>query len=321
MVDQLRPMGPAKPRRSIALVIALLVLMVGVAALSSFVALRQLDTAISSENRTRLDGAKRVFDLLRTRHVEEMRGQGRIIVEFSGLKTSLNQEGMDEATIADMLCDVLRALNGVTSKSAPPGCDKVQLRGMLVVLTPEGRVFAQANAPELRGLSLGESRVVKEAQKSSDAVVGSWVIGNKIIDLSIVPFRFDVEGGVIAYLVVGQTVDQSLLKSLGTATGVDAGIAIGADWTAVSDDKLKAMPALAQKPAGDHVVELEATRYVANVLELEQMGQSRPRLVLIQSLAPTGATFSIFRWLLWLSPLLVLIGMVLAISRSTYRAS
>ena len=37
--------------------------------------------------------------------------------------------------------------------------------------------------------------------------------------------------------------------------------------------------------------------------------------------APTGATFSIFRWLLWLSPLLVLIGMVLAISRSTYRAS
>jgi hypothetical protein len=42
---------------------------------------------------------------------------------------------------------------------------------------------------------------------------------------------------------------------------------------------------------------------------------------IVQSLAQTGATFSIFRWLLWLSPLLVLIGMVLAISRSNYRAS
>src|SRR5205814_3849938 len=109
----------------------------------------------------------------------------------------------------------------------------------------------------------------------------------------------------------------ALLKALGTASGAGAGIAIGTEWTAVSDDQMKAMTSLAKDTVvGSPLFELEGTRYVANIVELEQMGQSRPRLVLVQSLASTGATFSIFKWLLWLSPILVLIGMVLAISRS-----
>jgi hypothetical protein len=286
------------------MVVALLVLMVGVAALGAFVAQRQLDTAIGTENRARLDAAKNVFDLLRTRALEEMRGQGRILVEDTRLKSTLATQGMDEATVADILRDIGR-LRG---------------SGMLVVLTPEGRVFAETGAPELRGWDLSTTSVVKKAQSSNEAVVGSWVIVNKIIDLSIIAIRFDTT--VISYLVVGQTIDQPLLKSLGTATGVSAGIAIGAEWTLASDDKLKAMSSLAQNPAaGSHLFEQDGTRYIANIVELEQMGQSRPRLVLVQSLAPTVATFSIFKWLLWLSPLLVLIGMVLAISRSNYRAS
>jgi hypothetical protein len=263
MVDQLRPASSAKPRRSILFVVALLVLMVGVAALGSFVGLRQLETAIAAENRARLDGAKSVFDLLRTRSLEEMRGQGSILVEDPRLKSTLATQGMDEATVADILRDI----------------GKQRGTGMLVVLTPEGRVFAEAGAPELRGLDLSASSVVKKALSSNEAVVGAWVIGKNIIDLSIIGIRFD--GTAIAYLVVGQTVDQALLKALGTATGVGAGIAIGADWTVVSDDKIKAMASLAQNPnAVSTLIELDGTRYVANIVELEQMGQSRPRLVL-----------------------------------------
>lgn len=305
MVDQLRPAGSVvKPRRSILMITALLVLMTGVAGLGAFVTLRQLDTAIANENRSRLEAARGVFDLLRTRALEDMRGQGRILVEDPRLKSTLATDGIDEATVADILRDLGR-LRGA---------------GMLVVLTPEGRVFAEAGAPELRGLDLSASSVVKKAQQSNEAVVGSWVIGNKIIDLSLIAIRFDTT--VISYLVVGQTIDQTLLKAMGTATGVGIGIAIGAEWTVVSDDKMKAMSSLAQNAtAADPLLELDGTRYVASVVDLEQMGQSRPRLVLVQSLAPTGATFSIFRWLLWLSPILVLIGMVLAISRSNYRAS
>ena len=302
LVDQLRPVGNAQPRRSILLTVALLILMVGVAALGSFVGMRQLNTAIAAENRGRLDAVKGVFDLLRTRALADMRELGRILADDTRLRSALATN--DKATIADSLADL----------------GKLRGSGIFVVLTPEGRVLAEAGAPELRELDLSASKVVKEAKSSTEVVVGSWVIGNKIIDLSLTPILSD--NAVIAYLVVGQTVDQGLLKPLATASGVAAGIAIGTDWTIVSEDKLKAMYSLAQNPTTSSVmVELEGTRYVANIIELEQMGQSRPRLVLVQSLAPTGVTFSIFRWLLWLSPVLVLIGMVLAISRSNYRAS
>lgn len=303
-ISQLQPMGGHAPKRSFVMVAALLVLMVGVAGLGAFVAQRQLDAAMAAENRSRLDAAKGVFDLLRTRALEDMRGQGRILVEDPRLKSTLNTEGIDEATVADILRDLGR-LRGA---------------GMLVVLTPAGRVFAEAGAPELRGLDLSASSVVKKSQQARDAVVGSWVIGNKIFDLSITAIQF--ESNVIAYLVVGQTIDQALLKSLGTTTGVGVGIAIGTEFTAVSDDQMKAMTTLAQtQTAASPQLEFNGTRYVANIIELEQMGQARPRLVLVQSLANTSATFSIFKWLLWLSPVLVLIGMVLMISRSSYRAS
>lgn len=304
MVDQLRPAGSVKPRRSILVLAAIVLLMVGVAALGSYVMLRQLDTAIATDNRTRLDAARNVFDLLRARALEEMRGQGRILVEDPRLKSTLNTEGMDEATVADILRDL----------------GKLRGSGMLVVLTPEGRVFAEAGAPELRGLDLSASGVVKKAQSSNEAGVGSWVIGNKIIDLAIIAIRFDTT--VIAYLVVGQTVDQTLLKSVGTAINVGIGIAIGAEWAVASDDKLKSLTQLAQNAGtASQLFEVDGVRYVANIIELEQMGQSRPRLVLVQSLATTTATFSMLRWLLWLSPLLVFIAMVLAISRSNYRAA
>lgn len=311
-VDQLRPAGNVKPRRSIPVLVAVVVLMVGVAGLGSYVLQRQLDTAIATDNRGRLDAARGVFDLLRARALEEMRGQGRILVEDPRLKSTLNTPGIDEATVADILNDL----------------GKLRGAGILVVLTPEGRVFAQTGAPELRGLDLSASKVVKDAQGGNAAGVGSWVIGNKIIDLAIIAVRFDTT--VISYLVVGQTVDQNLLKSVGTATGVGIGIAIGADWAVASDDKLKGLTHLAQNAtAASQLFEADGIRYVANIIELEQMGQSRPRLVLVQSLAATTTTFSDFRWLLWLAPsvlvfiamLLAIIAMVLASGRSNYRAS
>jgi hypothetical protein len=291
------------------MLVVLIVLMMGVAGFGSFVTQHQLETELDNavaleKSLSRLDTARGMFDLLRTRSLEDMRGQGRILVEDTRLKAPLATEGIDEATVADILRDL----------------GKLRGAGMLVVLTPEGRVFAEAGAPELRGLDLSASKVVKDAQKSSEAVVGSWVIGNKIIDLSIIAMRFDTT--VISYLVVGQPIDQALLKQLGTAMGIGIGIAIGAEWTIVSDDKMRGMTSLAQNTAAANpTLEMDGTRYVASIVNLEQMGQSRPRLVLVQALAPTGATFSVFKWLLWLSPLLVLIGMVLAISRSNYRAS
>ena len=77
----------------------------------------------------------------------------------------------------------------------------------------------------LRGLDLSGSSAVKKAQGTLEAVPGSWVIGGKIMDLSIMPVRFGPNP--IAYLVVGQAVDQDMLNSVTEQTGVAIATAAG----------------------------------------------------------------------------------------------
>ena len=307
MPDPLRPatVNSRPPYRFIA---AVIVLMVGVAGLGAHVAQRQLATALVIENRGHLEHGRAVFDLLRARGFESMRNQCRLLVEDPRLKSTLATEGIDEATVADILRDLAR----------------LRSNGLVVVLSPEGRVFAEAGASELRGLDLSASSVVKKAQSSTEAVVGSWVIGARggatVIDLSIMAIRFDTR--VIAYLVVGQAVDQELLKAVAVATGTGIAIAVGNELALVSDDRLKALSELVRPTVfQDLVVESGGERYLTSLVELEQMGQARPRLAVIRALAPTEETFSIFGWMLWLSPVLVLVAIALATSRSNPRVS
>src|SRR5262249_12418101 len=187
--------APSSTGRVMSLLI--IVLSVGLAAVWSLVALRQLSTSIVRESSTHLDRARRTFDLTRARTLDSLRAQARVMVEDPRLKSTLATDGVDEVTVADILGDL----------------GKLRSTGFLIVLTPEGRVFAQAGADELRGLDLSGSSAVKKAQGSSDATVGSWVIGGKIFDLSLMPVRFGT-AAPISYLVVGQAVDQDLLNSL-----------------------------------------------------------------------------------------------------------
>ena len=53
---------------------------------------------------------------------------------------------------------------------------KVRRTGFLMILSPEGQVFAEVGATELRVLDLSGSHPVKAARGSRDAVVGSWVL-------------------------------------------------------------------------------------------------------------------------------------------------
>jgi hypothetical protein len=142
--------------------------------------------------------------------------------------------------------------------------------------------------------------------------------GAAVIDLAIMAIRLDTS--VIAYLVVGQALDRELVAAVATATGTGIAIAVGTELTLVSDDRLSAMSELARQTTfTDLVVEAGGERFVASLVELEQMGQARPRLAVIRALAPSEDSFSIFRWLLWLSPVLVLVAIVLATSRSNPR--
>ena len=155
------PSVPVSTGRVMALLI--IALTIGVAAVWSLVATRQLSSAIVRESMGHLDRAKRTFDLTRARTLDSLRVQARVMVEDPRLKSTLATEGIDEVTVADILGDLGKLRGG----------------GFLMVLTSDGRVFAQAGADELRGLDLSGSSAIKKAQGTSEAVAGSWVIGGK----------------------------------------------------------------------------------------------------------------------------------------------
>jgi len=272
----------------------------GVAAVWSLVALHQLSSAIVRESTTHLDRARRTFDQTRARTLDSLRVQARVMVEDPRLKSTLAIEGIDEVTVADILGDLGR----------------LRSTGFLMVLSPDGRVFAQSGADELRGLDLSGSSAVKKAQGTSEAATGSWVIGGKIMDLAIMPVRFDAKP--IAYLVVGLAVDQELLNAVADQTGVAAATATGPTLmlTAPPDDRTKAVfAAVVGQLEGSppQLFNVNGETYVAAMFELEESGQTRPRLVVAQSLVQPRATFATSRWILF-PPVLVMIAVLFALA-------
>lgn len=281
--------------------VVIIVLTVGVAAVWSLVAQHQLAAAIARESATHLDHARRTFDHTRARRLDALRAQARVMVEDPRLKSTLATDGVDEVTVADILGDL----------------GKLRGSGFLMVLTPDGRVFAQAGADELRGLDLSGSSAVKKAQGTLEAVTGSWVIGGKIMDLSIMPVRFG--SNPIAYLVVGQAVDQEMLNAIAEQTGVAVATANGQTvmLSAPTEESTKAVFAavvghLDTSPS--QLFDINGETYVAAMSELEESGQTRPRLVVAQSLAPINAAFETTRWMIFLPPILVIIAVLFALT-------
>jgi hypothetical protein len=290
------PVTPGRPRRGTSLVVsaAVIVIAVGVAAVWSFAAWRQLAASIAQESTDHLEHARATFSSVRARTLDNLRAQCRVMVEDPRLKSTLATDGVDEVTVADILADLA----------------KLRRTGFLMVLALDGKVFAEAGAGELRGLDLSGSSPVKKARTSPEAVAGSWVIGGKIMDLSVMGVRFGATP--IAYLVVGQAVDHDMLAAVADQTGVAVATATGdtVTLTSSSDDVLTPVFAAAAGQAGSfpgRVFELDGRAYAMAISELEDTGPSRSRLVTIQSLAQPRIAFETMRWLIAIPPLLMLI--------------
>jgi hypothetical protein len=293
------------PTRGVALSIAFLaaaLVVVAIAGAWTFIAHQQIRVAIATGAVENVDRARSVFDMMRTRTQESLRAQCRVLAEDPRLKATLATEGIDEATVADILSDLAKLRRG----------------GVLMILSPEGRVFAQAGADELRGLDLSSSHVVQKARTSNEAIVGSWVIGKSIMDLSAIPMRSD--DIVTAYLVVGQAVDQSIIKTVAESTGVETALGIGSELVFSSSQPASGMADVfakialeARSPHGQ--VTVKDARYVTGFIELEQSA-TRPYLVLARPLAPTEASFAAMRWLLWAPAGFVLLALLISRIRS-----
>jgi hypothetical protein len=276
----------------------------GVAVVWSLVALRQLSSSIAHDGTRQLERARVAFDSIRARTIDNLRAHCRILVEDPRLKSTLATEGVDAATVADILADL----------------GELRRTGFLVVLSPEGRVFAQTGADALRGLDLSGSSPVRKAQATLETEVGSWVIDGKVMDFAIGAVRF--ARTPVAYMVVGQALDQGLVKAVADQTGVGVAIALGATLTLSSSPDDTSTTALAT--AARHGGSFEGRRFeiggqiqIATIADLEDAGAPRPRLVLVQSLRARAATFLVVRWLIYGPPILVLLCMMFAMTTMT----
>lgn len=300
------PFVPAVPptrKTSLSLTfIAAATLMLGLSGAWTYLAREQLAASISEDNQTHLQRVPEALAVLRTRTRDALRAQCRVLAEDPRLKTTLAIEGIDEATVSDILRD-LRQL---------------QRSGFLMVVTPDGRVFAQAGADELRGLDLSGSSVIQAAKASSESVVGSWVIARQLMDLGAMPVRSD--NIVIAYLVVGQAIDKDTITALATSTGVATAIGLGNEIVVASTDEPD-IRALFTSIANDvrrtkaQVTGAAGRTYVTAFIELDE-AQPRPYLVLASSLEASASRFKRVEWLHWLPPLLVALALLLARIRS-----
>jgi hypothetical protein len=282
------------------LAVAIIVLAVGLASVWTFLARDQMKTSMVAETSDHLIAARKAFDALRVSTQANLASSCRVLVEDPRLKATLATEGMDAATVADILQDL----------------SKLRRSGFLLILSPTGRVFAQAGASELEGLDLSASAVVKAAKDADDATVGSWVLAGKVMDLSIKSIRYGES--LVAYLVVGQPVDQAMLASVNAQTGVAIASALANKvGMASSNDPVLAdvftrsvAEAVGPLP---RVVTSNGQRFVASVVELPETAQAH-RLILVGSLDTVAQRFRVLEWMVFIPPVLVLLAAIFVFS-------
>jgi len=280
--------------------IVVIVLAVGAASAWTFVARDQLRSAVLEEASHHLVSARKAFDALRAQTRTGLSVSCRVLVEDPRLKSTLATEGMDAATVADILQDL----------------GKLRQGGFLLVLAPDGRVFAQSGASELEDLDLSASAFVKKARDAADATVGSWAIAGKVMDLSIKSIRYG--DTLVAFLVVGQSVDDTLLAAVEDQTDV-AVASVLASKVVMTSTKDLVMTDVLVRVAGEtttatpHVVSHHGARYIASSAELPETAQAH-RLVLASPLATVEERFRVLEWMVFAPPALVLFAVLLVLA-------
>src|SRR5688572_21646352 len=101
-------MQAVKRRSRMPWVLVVIVLTVGIASVWTFVARRQLTSAAILEATDHLGNAREAFSIAIARQQAELQSHCRVLVEDPRLKSTLATEGIDEATVADILDDLAK---------------------------------------------------------------------------------------------------------------------------------------------------------------------------------------------------------------------
>jgi len=179
-------------------------------------------------------------------HVSEevrlrLRTEAQLMSEDPRLKSTLATPGIDEATITDVLQDLRKQTSAE----------------LLAVLTPTARVRAVVGADYLKNLDLSTSSVVRAAQATEQPTVGTWVVADRVLDVSAKAIRFDNQ--TVAFLVVGAPLAEATLTHAHRVTGAWVALLVGGKV------------ALAQPSGQDFTLAFTALAAEPSALETQEM--------------------------------------------------
>lgn len=260
-----------------------------------------MDAGLNAQLEADVRGAEHLFTQDRASRQQRLQAECRLMSEDPRLKSTLATEGMDRATVEDILV----------------GLRKQSSAEVVAVLSPTARVTASEGMDSLGGLDLSTASVVRAAQQGMDAAAGSWVLGDKLFDVAVRALRFG--DNTIAFLVLAAPVSAGSLENLHTSTGVGAALLIsgkaGPSFPPLPTFQA-AFTALAQEPAALPLQRraFDGQSAVARVLEVPQT-MPQVRVALVRMSDVVAEPFGALRGLLWLPPVVAALFGALAIVR------
>jgi hypothetical protein len=297
-----RPLAEAPPRRGRSvwnLAVGTLAL---VLAAGWFVLTRTaFDAGTQAQLREHLGGAERFFTRELSQRQQRLQAECQLITEDPRLKSALAIQGIDRATLEDILA----------------GLRKQASTDVLALLTPTAQVQASEGFEGMAGLDLSSAALIRAARDSGDAVAGNWVLKEELFDVAVRAIRVDEQ--VVAYLVLGARLTPASLEALREATGTGAALLIaGKAGTAFPSTPpfQSAFASLAREPG---TVEPQRRAYegAEAMVQVVEVPRTVPpvRLALVRPVEDFQAPFSRAWQLLWLPPVFATILGALAIAR------
>lgn len=231
------------------------------------------DTEAAAARAQRVENGAQLLELLRHAAQERVTTAAQLLSQDPRLQAAVGMAELDRLTVSDLLQDL----------------QKLDPQALFAVLNPEGRVIAALGAPNMEGLDLSTSSVVKAALNQDTAAHGVWVVNERVVELAASAVRVgDRRAGL---LVVGVHLEDDALAAAAEAANVILVLLLQerAVWTSA--------------PVAESVWRAEPTR------SLEVSDASR------YLVAASGGDDRLFLLLTWAVPLGALIFSMLAFWR------
>jgi hypothetical protein len=162
-----------------------------------------------------------------------LEGQCGVLSEDPRLKSTLATDGIDKASIADILLDL--------NKSAG-----IQ---MSAVLAPNGGVLASAGDDALEGMDLRSSNMLRTAKPGHPAS-DTWVLGARLTSVALVPITAGER--LVAFLLLGRIFREATLQEAAKLSQTAGALYVGGKLTStpLTPEYQTAFDAAVTLPAG-----------------------------------------------------------------------